>query len=83
MAASRLVLPVRGNGNLYSVLPNGRWLRRLTDDPFNDLCPAYSPDGRQIAFCSDRTGAFEIWAMNRDGSEQHPVTSLGGYAVFP
>jgi len=72
-----------GNGNLYSVLPNGRGLRRLTDDPFNDLCPAYSPDGRQIAFCSDRTGAFEIWAMNRDGSRQHPVTSLGGYAVFP
>jgi TolB protein len=72
-----------GGGNIYTTLPDGHDLQRLTRDPSNDLCPAYSPDGRQIAFCSDRTGAFEIWAMNQDGTDQHAVTNLGGYAVFP
>src|SRR3984957_12582969 len=73
----------QGNGNIYSVLPNGHGLRRLTDDPSNDLCAAYSPDGRQIAFCSDRTGALEIWAMNQNGTGQHAITKLGGSATFP
>jgi Tol biopolymer transport system component len=72
-----------GNGNIYTTLPNGRDLQRLTNDPSADLCPAYSPNGRQMAFCSDRTGAFEIWAMNQNGTDQHAVTNLGGYAVFP
>jgi Tol biopolymer transport system component len=72
-----------GNGNIYSARPDGRGLRRLTDDSANDLCPAYSPNGRQIAFCSDRTGAWEIWAMDQNGSDQHQITNLGNYAVFP
>src|ERR1700722_2543841 len=70
----------QGNGNIYSVLPNGHGLRRLTDDPSS---AAYSPHGRQIAFCSDRTGAFEIWAMNQNGTGQHAITKLGGSATFP
>ncbi len=71
-----------GNGNIYTTLPNGHDLQRLTRDTYNDLCP-YSANGRQIAFCSDRTGAFEVWTMNQNGTDQHAVTNLGGYAIFP
>jgi len=35
--------------------------------------PAYSPDGRLIAFISDRTGQNNVWVMNADGSEPLPV----------
>ena len=63
--------------------PNGRALHRLTDAPGRDICPAYSADGKQIAFCSDRTGAFEIWVMDANGKQERQVTELGSFAVFP
>jgi TolB protein len=40
--------------------------------------PAWSPDGRQIAFASDRAGSFEIYVMNADGSGQTRLTTGGG-----
>ena len=40
---------------------------------WNNAAPAWSPDGSQIAFITDRNGAYEIWVMNADGSGQHPI----------
>jgi Tol biopolymer transport system component/uncharacterized protein YraI len=51
---------------------------------WNNAAPAWSPDGKQIAFISDRNGQYEIWVMNADGSDQHlllPVSALGGAAI--
>jgi Tol biopolymer transport system component len=39
--------------------------------------PQFSPDGRKIAFVSDRSGSNEIWVCNRDGSQAVQVTSMG------
>lgn len=36
--------------------------------------PRFSPDGRRIAFTSDRGGGDNIWVMNRDGSDKRQVT---------
>jgi len=58
-------------------------LHQLTSAPGHDLCPAYSADGKQIAFCSDRTGDYEIWVMDANGKHERQVTQLGSYAVFP
>jgi Tol biopolymer transport system component/DNA-binding winged helix-turn-helix (wHTH) protein len=44
--------------------------------------PELSPDGRKIAFDSDRSGTMEIWTCGRDGSNLMQVTHLGG-AQFP
>ncbi len=35
--------------------------------------PRYSPDGRRIAFISDRKGQENLWVMNADGSDAKPV----------
>jgi uncharacterized protein YgiM (DUF1202 family) len=43
--------------------------------PWNNVSPAWSPDGSQIAFLTDRTGRWEIWVMNADGSDQHSMFS--------
>jgi uncharacterized protein (TIGR01244 family) len=39
-----------------------------------DETPAYFPDGKRIAFQSDRTGRMEIWIMNVDGTGARQVT---------
>ena len=72
-----------GNAQIFTALPNGAGLHQLTTGGGFNACAAYSPDGKQIAFCSGRSGAFEIWAMKQNGADQHPVTSLGGFAIFP
>jgi len=71
-----------GVSNIYSVKPNGDGLARLTTSPAFDLCPDYSRDGRLITFCSNRSGSFQIWAMNANGSNVHMVTN-GTRFIFP
>ena len=52
----------------------------LTDNGFSDQNPAWSPDGSQIAFVSDRTGHwdFEIHVMDADGSNVRQLTTSPG-----
>lgn len=50
------------------ISPNGRDIRRLTNDSFSDRLPKWSPDGKFISFLSNRSGQFETWAINPDGS---------------
>ncbi len=52
-----------------------RKVARLTDNPGNDLNPVWSPDGKKIAFQSNRDGNLEIYIMNADGSEQLNITN--------
>ena len=41
-----------------------------------DIDPAFSPDGRKLAFASERSGTREIWVSNADGSNASQLTSL-------
>ncbi len=49
-------------------------LRQLTDDPGDDTLPAWSPDGRFIAFVSTRDGNPEIYVMDSEGQDQVRLT---------
>jgi Tol biopolymer transport system component len=44
------------------------------DRPYLDETPSWFPDGRQIAFQSDRTGRMEVWVMTADGTDARQVT---------
>ena len=39
----------------------------------NNVSPAWSPDGEQIVFLSDRSGKWEFYVKNADGSNQRQV----------
>ena len=50
---------------------------QLTHDAATDLDPVFSPDGRRIAFSSNRSGSFDIWIMNTyDGKRRMQLTSM-------
>ena len=46
-----------------------------------DLDPAFSPDGRRLAFVSERSGTRELWVSNADGSDASQLSSLNGPIV--
>jgi dipeptidyl aminopeptidase/acylaminoacyl peptidase len=51
---------------IFDVLRSGR--RRLTFDAATDMTPVWSPDGRRVAFASDRLGFSSLYVKNADGS---------------
>jgi Tol biopolymer transport system component len=63
------------NYEIYSMNVDGTGRVNLTNNEANDTYPAYSPDGKQIAFCSNRNGQSELFLMNEDGSNQHLLTN--------
>ena len=56
----------RNNIDIYSANPDGSDVVRLTDHPADDLMPVWSPDGKRIAFQSERTGESDIYVMDAD-----------------
>jgi Tol biopolymer transport system component len=75
---------VGGNVDVYTALPNGNDLRRLTDDKGFDACAAYSADGRRIAYCSGQGGGpVQVWTMKQNGTDKRQVTHMSGAAIFP
>ena len=67
-----------GSADLYLLRPDTRELRRLTDDPADEVEPRWSRDGRWVYFGSNRTGRHEVWKMPAGGGEHVQVTQQGG-----
>jgi imidazolonepropionase-like amidohydrolase/Tol biopolymer transport system component len=61
-------------GDLYVLPIEGGEARALTNGLPWDEQPRFSPDGKRIAFTSDRAGGDNIWIMNADGTKPSQVT---------
>lgn len=59
---------------IFTVARDGTDERKLTFDGANQY-PAWSKDGTKIAFSSNRSGEFEIWTMNPDGTDPQQITN--------
>jgi Tol biopolymer transport system component len=70
--------PAKLRPEIYVINADGTGLRRLTNNRVWDDGPAWSPDGRMIAFFSLRDGYSEIYVMNPDGSGQRNVSRIHG-----
>jgi Tol biopolymer transport system component len=70
--------------DLFLIRSDGSSLRQLTDDPFKDRGPIWSPDGKTIAFYSNRSGRYDVWTIHPDGSGLAQVTKgLGKGPWYP
>jgi len=61
-------------GDIYVMPITGGEARPLAQGIAWEMQPRYSPNGREIAFTSDRGGGDNIWVMNRDGSNPRQIT---------
>ena len=73
-----------GNFEIYVMDADGGNPRRLTNNPAKDLAPSWAPDGKRIAFISDRDGhphrvpgwfTSEIYVMDADGGNPRNLTN--------
>ncbi|UCE28354.1 MAG: PD40 domain-containing protein [Candidatus Coatesbacteria bacterium] len=75
------------HSDIFVMNVDGSNVTRLTFAEGNDYEPAFSPDGAEIAFVSERGGKSDIFVMNADGSEQRRLTPPsfddGGPAFSP
>lgn len=69
--------------DVFEADTDGSNLRRLTDAPGYDAECAYSPDGKQIVFTSQRDGDLEIYVMDADGRNPRRMTHGNGYDGGP
>ncbi|MDX1387561.1 MAG: protein kinase [Acidobacteriota bacterium] len=60
---------------IYIMEIDGSGRRKLVDDEHRNRGPELSPDGRWVAFYTNRTGTYDIWAIRVDGTGLKPVSA--------
>lgn len=70
-------------GDLMVIRPDGQTLM-LTEDAHDDRSPDWAPDGKKIAFASNRRdGVFQLWTIDPDGKGLVQLTLGGGAKLAP
>jgi tricorn protease len=72
-------------GEVFTVPAENGEVRNITRTPASrEMSPTWSPDGRWIAYLSDRTGEYELFMRKSDGSgEERRITTDGDTYRFP
>lgn len=65
-------------GDIFTVPVSGGRALQITTNPSFDTNPIWSPDGKQIAFSSDRLGSMDIYIVSKDGGAPKRLTTHSG-----
>jgi TolB protein len=68
---------------MYLIDPETGYTKPLMIHPRNDENPVWSPDGRKIAFSSDRRGRKDIYVVDVDGRNLRRLTEGFGNCSNP
>jgi TolB protein len=63
--------------DIWVMRADGSHEHALTSNPAPDDFPSFSPNGKRIAFDSERSGNYDIFEMRADGSNEHALTTGG------
>ncbi|MFN0109104.1 MAG: TolB family protein, partial [Blastocatellia bacterium] len=69
-------------GDVYTLPIGGGEAKRILGDTSFESQPKFSPDGKQIAFISDRSGAEQLYVCKADGSEVKAITKGRGAGML-
>jgi len=69
-------------GDLWVMDANGGTARQFTNDAFQNQNPQLSPDGRTVAFYSDRSGNSDIWLIELNGTNLRQFTTEASDEFF-
>ena len=71
---------VEARGNIFTIPAEHGSIRTLTTNHsgVHELNPAWSPDGKWVAYLSDKTGEFELYTRPQMGGEETRITTDGG-----
>jgi len=62
-------------GDIYTVAAAGGRAEQITTHPAHDTRPVWSPDGKTIAFASNREGSFDLYIVPARGGEPKRLTT--------
>ncbi|MCU0373578.1 MAG: S9 family peptidase, partial [Ignavibacteria bacterium] len=68
----------KGQTDFYIMKTDGSDKKRLTESSDAKFGLKWRPDGKKIAFVSNRGGSMQIWEMNPDGSDPKQVSNIDG-----
>jgi Tol biopolymer transport system component len=69
--------------DIWVMNSDGSHQKRLTFSPLSERSPDWSPDGKWIAFATDRGHSHDIWKMRADGTVAVRLTAIGPYDDQP
>jgi TolB protein len=72
-----------GTHDLWAISPSGSTPRQLTSGPGDNQGATWSPDGRHLAFQSNRNGRWQVFVMSVDGSMTTRITQGTTEATSP
>lgn len=72
-----------GYAHLFAYIPGQMPITRLTNGAWDDIAPAASPDGKQIAFASNRNGFWDLYLMDLSSGEVTQLTDTPEYEGAP
>ena len=63
-------------GDIWLANEDGSEVRRLTDNIARDVYPRFSPDGKWIAFSSNRSGNHDVYVVSAAGGKRHVAVQV-------